>query len=134
MHRQDLISTKQKSQWLNLCCLALVFLLVQGCGGLGGEWVSTDDAEQSEDNPIATVQQIVSDELSHCKDGRDGGFFTSVGESLGLCYRTDEAEYEFDETNTTERDLFDFSGGLAYADIDNNGSTRTVCDTRWRYS
>lgn len=122
MHRQDLIPAKQKSQWLNLCSLALVLLLVQGCGGLGEAWVSSDDVEQSEDNPIATVQQTVSDELSHCTDGRDSGFFTSVGESLGLCYQTDEAVHGYDESRTTERDLFDFSGGLAYADIDNNGS------------
>lgn len=122
MHRQDLIPTRRNSRWLNLCCVAPVLLLVQGCGGVGETWVNTDGVQQSEDNPISAVQQIVSDELSHCKDGNDGGFFTSVGESLGLCYRTDEAVYSFDETNSTERDLFDFSGGLAYADIDNNGS------------
>ncbi len=122
MHRQHLIPTRRKPQKPNLWCLALALWLVQGCGGFGETWISTDDVEQSEDNPIATVQQVVSDELSHCKDGRDGGFFTSAGESLGLCYQTDEAVHVFDEASTTERDLFDFSGGLAFADIDNNGS------------
>ena len=84
--------------------------------------MESDEFEFTEETPLATVQQIVGDELSHCSDGRESGFFTSVGESLGLCYETGEAIHGYNESKTTERDLFDFSGGLAYADVDNNGS------------
>ncbi len=62
------------------------------------------------------------EELDHCADSSNNTFFVSVSESLGLCYEPDQAVFEFDRSNTIERDLFDFSGGFAYADIDNDGN------------
>ena len=104
-----------------LCGLGLSCLLVHGCGG-GTTLIASDAAEPIETLQIAVSAQQVSDHLSHCKDGNGSGFFNAVGESLGLCYEPDEAVHSYDQSNTTERDLFDFSGGLAFADIDNNGT------------
>ena len=61
------------------------------------------------------------EELNHCIDTDTDTMFISYGYSLGLCYEPDEEVFFHTPGNLSERDLFDFSGGLAYSDIDNDG-------------
>lgn len=102
--------------------VACACMLFTACGGGDGNPAVSIAASQKGESTNATSTSSYELDLSHCSDTTSDTFFNSVGESLGLCYRTEDAVHFFDASNPVDRDLFDFSGGLAYADIDNNGT------------
>ena len=114
-------STSPKLRLLSPFIVAISSTILWGCGGGSSAPISTPEEDQSDDDIVTIVSPSTSEDLNHCVDTTEDTFFKSVSTSLGLCYRTVDAIHLYDESNSVERDLFDFSGGLAYADIDNDG-------------
>ena len=60
--------------------------------------------------------------LTHCRGGTKNAFFELASEKLGLCFETKKAKFDFSIENPIDFFLAQFGGGLALADIDNDGS------------
>ena len=60
--------------------------------------------------------------LSHCRGGTQDSVFELASERLGLCFETARPEFDFSIDDPIDYDLAHFGGGLALADIDNDGT------------
>ncbi len=104
-----------------LSCLALI-VVISACGGGGGGGASSpspapntpsDDGGDGGDS--GNDDEEPAGPLAHCEgNGEAGNFFKNVTTDLGLCYDASVAD-----TNPTEAEKT--AGGLALADIDNDG-------------
>ena len=74
----------------------------------------------SEFEPTATLTDESS--LAHCIGGATNAVFELASERLGLCFQTDDPNHDFSLDDPIDYDLAHFGGGLALADVDNNGS------------
>ena len=86
-----------------VCCVSFTTLMACGGGGGGGD----DGSEATGGSSPAGDSS-----LAHCS-GSSGGFFKNTSTAVGLCY---SAPNEALETDTQQ-----MGGGLAFADIDNDG-------------
>ena len=110
------------SRHIHSAVIACACVLLGACGGGGDNRDDKVAIHESGTSMAMATASLPDVDLRHCLDTNSDTTFNSVAESLGLCYQTEDATYFIDPSNPIERDLFDFSGGLAYADIDNDGT------------